>query len=108
MRWTSVQSLLQDFRFGFRALRRQPGFAAVAVITLALGMGATSAIFSVFRAVLLSPLPYSEPDRRVMVWSRWTGWDKTWVSSAEVRDYRSARAAARRCRVEHRPGQPHG
>ena len=83
-----MQSLLQDFRFGFRALRRQPGFAAVAVVTLALGMGATSAIFSVFRAVLLSPLPYSEPDRRVMVWSRWTGWDKTWVSSAEVRDYR--------------------
>ena len=83
-----MQSLLQDFRFAFRALRRQPGFALVAIVTLALGMGATSAIFSVFRAVLLSPLPYSEPDRRVMVWSRWTGWDKTWVSSAEVRDYR--------------------
>ncbi len=83
-----MQSLWQDFRFGLRALGRQPGFAAVAVVTLALGMGATSAIFSVFRAVLLSPLPYSEPDRRVMVWSRWTGWDKTWVSSAEVRDYR--------------------
>lgn len=49
-----MHSILQDFRFGLRALGRQPGFAAVAVITLALGMGATSAIFSVFRAVLLS------------------------------------------------------
>lgn len=47
-----MHSILQDFRFGLRALGRQPGFAAVAVITLALGMGATSA--SVFRAVLLS------------------------------------------------------
>jgi len=83
-----VDAILQDFRLACRALVRQPGFAVVAVLTLGLGMGATSAIFSVFRAVLLSPLPYSEPDRRVMVWSRWTGWDKTWVSPAEVRDYR--------------------
>ncbi len=49
-----MHAILQDFRFGLRARGRQPGFAAVAVITLALGMGATSAIFSVFRAVLLS------------------------------------------------------
>ena len=83
-----MDAILQDFRLACRALLRQPGFAVVAVLTLGLGMGATSAIFSVFRAVLLSPLPYSEPDRRVMVWSRWTGWDKTWVSPAEVRDYR--------------------
>ena len=83
-----MDAIIQDFRLACRALLRQPGFAVVAVLTLGLGMGATSAIFSVFRAVLLSPLPYSEPDRRVMVWSRWTGWDKTWVSSAEVRDYR--------------------
>ncbi len=83
-----MDAIIQDFRLACRALLRQPGFAVVAVLTLGLGMGATSAIFSVFRAVLLSPLPYSEPDRRVMVWSRWTGWDKTWVSPAEVRDYR--------------------
>ncbi len=83
-----MDAIFQDFRLACRALLRQPGFAVVAVLTLGLGMGATSAIFSVFRAVLLSPLPYSEPDRRVMVWSRWTGWDKTWVSPAEVRDYR--------------------
>ena len=84
-----LDTLRQDFRFALRGLVRQPGFAAVAIATLALGLGASAAIFSVFRAVLLAPLPYSEPDRRVMVWSRWTGFDKTWVSAAEVRDYRT-------------------
>ena len=82
-----MHSIVQDLRFALRGLVRQPGFTAVAVITLGLGLGATSAIFSVFRAVLLAPLPYEQPDRRVMIWSRWTGWDKTWVSSAEARDY---------------------
>ena len=84
-----MHSILQDIRFGLRGLIRQPGFTAVAVLTLGLGLGATSAIFSVFRAVLLSPLPYEQPDRHVMIWSRWTGWEKTWVSSAEARDYGS-------------------
>ena len=83
-----LDTFWQDFRFALRGLIRHPGLAAVAVTTLALGLGASAAIFSVFRAVLLAPLPYAEPDRRVMVWSRWTGWDKTWVSAAEVRDYR--------------------
>jgi putative ABC transport system permease protein len=82
-----MHAILQDFRHAARGLLRQPGFAAVAIVTLALGLGATSAIFSVFRAVLLAPLPYEQPDRRVMIWSRWVGWDKTWVSSAEARDY---------------------
>jgi putative ABC transport system permease protein len=86
-----MHSILQDFRFGLRALRRQPGFTAMAVLTLGLGLGATTAIFSVFRAVLLAPLPYDQPDRHVMIWSRWTGWDKTWVSAAEARDYAGAR-----------------
>ena len=86
-----MHSILQDFRFGLRALRRQPGFTAVAVLTLGLGLGATTAIFSVFRAVLLAPLPYDQPDRHVMIWSRWAGWDKTWVSAAEARDYAGAR-----------------
>lgn len=84
-----LDTFRQDFRFALRGLVRQPGFAAVAIATLALGLGASAAIFSVFRAVLLAPLPYAEPDRRVMVWSRWAGFDKTWVSSAEVRDYRT-------------------
>src|SRR6185436_13229055 len=82
-----MHAILQDLRHASRALLRQPGFAVVAIVTLALGLGATSAIFSVFRAVLLAPLPYDQPKRHVMIWSRWTGWDKTWVSSAEARDY---------------------
>src|SRR5512145_3309571 len=78
----------QDLRFGARTLRRNPGFAAIAVITLALGIGANAAIFSVVNAVLLRPLPWSEPDRAVMIWSRWVSFDKTWVAEGEVVDYR--------------------
>ena len=83
-----MEIFLQDVRFALRGMRRAPGFTAAAVLTLALGMGATTAIFSVIRAVLLAPLPYAEPDRRVMVWSRWIGFDKTWVADGEVMDYR--------------------
>jgi putative ABC transport system permease protein len=87
-----MDQLIKDVRHSVRALARQPGFTLVAILTLGLGLGATTAIFSVVRASLLAPLPWSEPDRRVMIWSRWRGWDKTWVSSAEVRDYRAARS----------------
>jgi putative ABC transport system permease protein len=83
-----MDTLLQDIRYSLRGLRRSPGFAAAAILTLGLGMGATTAIFSVIRAVLLAPLPYSEPDRRVMIWSRWKAFGKTWVADAEVFDYR--------------------
>jgi hypothetical protein len=71
-----------------RGLLKSPGFAAAALITLSLGIGATSAIFSVVKAVLLTPLPYDAPERRVMLWSKWVNTDKTWVSSQEVLDYR--------------------
>ena len=67
---------------------KSPGFAVAALLTLSLGIGATSAIFSVVRAVLLTPLPYGAPEQRVMVWSKWVSFEKTWVSSQEVFDYR--------------------
>src|SRR5262245_51311883 len=51
-------------------------------------MGATTAIFSVIRTVLLTPLPYAEPERRVMIWSRWVDFPKTWLADGEVLDYR--------------------
>ena len=79
----------QDIRGALRGLWKSPGFAAAALITLSLGIGATSAIFSVVNAVLLTPLPYDAPERRVMVWSKWVSFDKTWVSSQEVVDYRT-------------------
>ena len=60
-----MQSLLQDLRYGFRQLRKSPGFAVVAILSLALGIGATTAVFSVVYAVVLDPYPYAQSDRMI-------------------------------------------
>src|SRR6187455_1287363 len=78
---------IRDARFGLRLLRKNPGFTAVAILALALGIAANTAIFSVVYATLLAPLPYPEPDQLVMVWSRIQG-NRNVVSAGDYLDWK--------------------
>ena len=84
-----VEALAQDARFGLRLLRKSPGFTAVAVLTLALGIGANSALFTVLDRTLIRPLPYANPDRLMMLWEDFSafGAAKERVSPATFKDW---------------------
>src|SRR5499426_3479615 len=88
--WPRIETFLQDLRFGVRMLLKKPGFTVIAVITLALGIGANTAIFSAVDALLLRQLPFPDPERLVMIWENDTeeGNSRNPVAPANFVDWR--------------------
>ncbi len=86
-----MTTLWQDVRYGFRTLVRSPGFAAVVILILGLGIGAATLVFSIVNGVLLRALPYKDPDRLAMVFSTYTQWNerRSITSGLNYLDWRS-------------------
>ena len=87
-----MDRLLPDLSHALRRLLRAPGFAAIAILTLALGIGANTAIFSLVKTVLLQPLPYGDPARLVMFWTNRDKGETTWISGPEILSYAEERS----------------
>src|SRR5688572_8054161 len=92
--------MFQDLRYGVRMLLKNPGFTFVAVLTLALGIGANTAIFSVVNALLLKPLPYDQPDQLVNLWEA-APWGLSEVSPGAFIDWRDATESLEALSVVH-------
>lgn len=84
--WAFMSRLAQDLRFGFRLLQKSPGFSVVVILTLALGIGSTSAIFSVVYGVVLRPLRFGDSERLVSIWTRTPQVDRLPLAAADHRD----------------------
>src|SRR5262244_1014412 len=84
-----MQTLWRDLRYGARILLKQPVFTLIAVLTLSLGIGANTAIFSLVNAVLLRPLPFAEPERLVWTWGEFSGGNRASTSPPDFLDYRA-------------------
>ncbi|HEX8894050.1 MAG TPA: ABC transporter permease, partial [Terriglobales bacterium] len=83
-----MRTITQDVRYALRGLKKNPGFAAVAVLTLALGIGANSAMFSIINAVLLRPLPYHDPQNLVLLSEHWPQFPRLSLSYLNYKDWR--------------------
>jgi putative ABC transport system permease protein len=81
-----MQNLLRNFRYGLRILRKNPALTAIVVFTLALGIGATTAIYTVVYATLIAPMPYPNPDQLVIVWSKIQGF-RNGVAAGDFLDW---------------------
>ena len=94
--WTGIEAWAADLKYAVRALRRNPGFAATAIATLALGIGATAGIFSVLNAALIKPLPFPDPERLVLLFERdilQKGGGRNVVSLANLVDWQAQSSA---------------
>lgn len=88
--WSWLSDAVTDFRHAFRAIRRSPGFHLIVVLTFALGIGGSTAIFSVLNTVLFEPLPFPEPSRLVTIWTPQVGHEGVPLSAPDYHDYRRA------------------
>ena len=93
--WNGLEKFLRDLRYGARTLKRSPGFAIIAILVMALGIGATASLFTIVNAVLLKPLPFRDPGRLVMIYEHFRaaasnsdGFNYNWVSAADFNEWR--------------------
>ncbi|MGB6931195.1 MAG: ABC transporter permease [Acidobacteriaceae bacterium] len=93
--WNGLEKFMRDLKYGARTLGRSPGFAIIAILVMALGIGATASLFTIVNAVLLKPLPFRDPGRLVMIYEHFRastsnsdGFNYNWVAAADYNDWR--------------------